>query len=205
MSQLTDETGQADETFPDESAVDEAPSRPTVRSAGLLRVDAVALMVVLASVAVIAAGVLGVRVLVQRHDRHDSAVALTHEDATRAAVEKAAAADITAFSTFDYLHLPADEARAKAVLTPAFGARYATTIGALETTVKQRKATITVSTPMTQTLDLTGASKATALVFFDQTGSYGDGGPKKTTSYRLEMSLVLSNGKWLADDLQFLQ
>jgi hypothetical protein len=181
------------------------PPRKTVRSAGLTRVDGVALMVVLATVAVVAAAVLGIRVLVQHHHRNSSAAALTKEDATRAAVAKAAADDITAFSTFDYKNLAADEAKAKAALTPAFGTRYASTFSALQSTVTQRKATITVSKPLTQTLDLTGSNKATALVFFDQTGTYGDGGPKKTTSYRLEMTLALVNGKWLADDLQFLQ
>jgi Mce-associated membrane protein len=166
---------------------------------------ALAVAVALAVVSVAGAIAIGVRVLVPHHDRTRSQAALVAEEVQRRDVAKAAADNITAFSTFDYRSLPADEAKAKAVLTPGFGAKYAATFTTLEQTVTQRQATITVSEPLAQTLDLTGPDKATALVFFDQTGRYGDGGATKTTPYRLQMSLVRQNGRWLTDDLEFLQ
>jgi Mce-associated membrane protein len=118
-----------------------------------------------------------------------------------AAVESAASAGAKAALSYDYRHLSADFSAAEKLMTPSFKADY---IGQTNRNVKAPAAkfhAVSVATIEGAGVASISSSKATVLVFVDQTVRNSQLSAPRLDRSRVQVSLVRSHGSWLINNL----
>jgi Mce-associated membrane protein len=125
----------------------------------------------------------------------------TASSTTTATVEKAATAGAQAALSYDYRHLSADFAAAEKFMTPSFKADY-TSKTAHEVTAPAKKFhAVSVATVEAAGVGSISSSRATVLVFLDQTVRNSQLSAPRLDRSRVQVSLVHSGGKWLINNL----
>jgi Mce-associated membrane protein len=121
--------------------------------------------------------------------------------ATTATVEKAATTGAQAALSYDYRHLSTDFAAAEKLMTPSFKADY-TSKTAHEVTAPAKKFhAVSVATVEAAGVGSISSSRATVLVFLDQTVRNSQLSAPRLDRSRVQVSLVRSGGKWLINNL----
>jgi Mce-associated membrane protein len=118
-----------------------------------------------------------------------------------AAVESAATAGAKAALSYDYRHLSADFTAAEKLMTPSFKADY---VGQTNRNVKGpavKFKAVSVATIEGAGVASMSSSRATVLVFVDQTVRNSQLSAPRLDRSRVQVSLVRSNGTWLVDNL----
>jgi Mce-associated membrane protein len=131
--------------------------------------------------------------------RHDVSTTRTL-DKVRSTVLATATTYAVDFGSYDYRHLDADLAKVASHLTPSFAASYKTSSAGLKPTIIQYKGKSTATVQGVAVSAITRSS-ATVLVFLDQTVSTSQSTTSRVDRNRLQMKLVLTNGKWLIQNL----
>ena len=119
---------------------------------------------------------------------------------TRATVVSAAANLAVDFSSYDYRRLDTDFARVERQLTPAFRKSYSATAGALKATLVQYKAVGTARV-LDSGLSRLSSSKATVIVFLDQTVTRSTSPTPSVDRNRIRVRLERSGDRWLVSAL----
>jgi Mce-associated membrane protein len=118
-----------------------------------------------------------------------------------AAVENAASAGAKAALSYDYRHLGTDFAAAEKLMTPSFKANY---ISQTNRNVKAPAAkfhAVSDATIEGAGVASMSSSRATVLLFVDQTVRNTQLSAPRLDRSRVQVSLVRSNGKWLINNL----
>jgi Mce-associated membrane protein len=146
----------------------------------------------LAAVAVAATALLVITFLAWRHQRD--------VDRARAAAVTAARAFAIDFGSYDYRNLDADFHGVAERMTPGFASSYLDSSTRLEPTFRQYRTQVTAHI---QGVGVTSAStsRATILVFLDQTVRTSQSGTPRLDRNRLEVQLVHRGGRWLVQRL----
>jgi Mce-associated membrane protein len=121
--------------------------------------------------------------------------------ATTTAVENAASAGAKAALSYDYRHLSADFSAAEKLMTPSFKADY---INQTTRNVKAPAAkfhAVSVATIEGAGVASLSSSRATVLVFVDQTVRNTQLSAPRLDRSRVQVSLVRSHGTWLINNL----
>ena len=121
--------------------------------------------------------------------------------ASSAAAEKAATTGAQASLSYDYRHLSTDFAAAEKLMTPSFKANYAN-----QTSHKVQAPAVKYHAVSVATVEGAGvasmtSSRATVLVFVDQTVRNTQLSAPRLDRSRVQVSLVRSGGKWLINNL----
>jgi Mce-associated membrane protein len=180
-------------TQPDPAvATDEAPE-PS-RGSGVRRGPATVVAVIALAVAVAVVLAVVVTGLSHRTGGQDSGTA-------SAAVEKAATTGAQAALSYDYRHLGQDFAAAEKLMTPSFRSDYTN-----QTTHNVRGPAVKFHAVSVATVEAAGvgsmsSSRATVLVFVDQTVRNSQLSAPRLDRSRVQVSLVRSGGNWLINNL----
>jgi Mce-associated membrane protein len=121
--------------------------------------------------------------------------------ASSAAVEKAATTGAQAALSYDYLHLSANFAAAEKLMTPSFKANYAHETAANVKGPAVKYHAVSVATVEGAGVASIASSRATVLVFVDQTVRNTQLSAPRLDRSRVQVSLVRSGGKWLINNL----
>jgi Mce-associated membrane protein len=118
-----------------------------------------------------------------------------------AAVESAATAGAKAALSYDYQHLSADFTAAEKLMTPSFKADYTS-----QTTRNVKGPAVKFKAVSVATIEGAGvasmsSSRATVLVFVDQTVRNSQLSAPRLDRSRVQVSLVRTDGKWLINNL----
>jgi Mce-associated membrane protein len=185
--------GTPTQASPVKHPVDEPPRRPRAGSGFPGGVNAVVAVVALA-VAVAVVLTVVVTGLSGRTGSNPSGSAT-------AAAENAASVGAKAALSYDYRHLTADFSAAEKLMTPSFKADY---IGQTTRNVKAPATkfhAVSVATIEGAGVASISSSKATVLVFVDQTVRNSQLSAPRLDRSRVQVSLVRSHGKWLINNL----
>jgi Mce-associated membrane protein len=118
-----------------------------------------------------------------------------------AAAENAATAGAKAALSYDYRHLSADFTAAEQLMTPRFKADYtAKTTHEVKAPAAKFHA-VSVATVEAAGVASMSSSRATVLVFVDQTVTNTQLSAPRLDRSRVQVSLVRTDGKWLVDNL----
>lgn len=144
-----------------------------------------------AVLSVLVAGLVVVLVLGYLSWQHQRHVDAARKDAVQAA--KTFAVD---FGSYDYRHLDTDFREVASRMTPGFAKSYVETSDKLKSTFLQYKTQVTAQI---QGYGVTsaGTSKATVVVFLDQTVRTTQSSTPRVDRNRLQIDLVHQHGKWL--------
>jgi Mce-associated membrane protein len=140
---------------------------------------------------VLVAGLVALLVVGYVSWHHQRTVNSARKDAVQAA--KTFAVD---FGSYDYRHLDADFREVASRMTPGFAKSYVQTSGKLKSTFLQYKTQVTAQI---QGYGVTSVStsKATVVVFLNQTVRTSQSSTPRIDRNRLEIDLVHQHGKWL--------
>jgi Mce-associated membrane protein len=121
--------------------------------------------------------------------------------ASAAAAEKAATTGAQAALSYDYRHLSADYAAAEKLMTPTFKTDYTAKTAHDVTAPAVKYHAVSVATVEGAGVGSMSSSKATVLVFVDQTVRNTQLSAPRLDRSRVQVSLVRSGGKWLVNNL----
>jgi Mce-associated membrane protein len=143
--------------------------------------------------------------LIELSSQNGTVSRLNRVEALRAGAVQAASSYGVYFSSYDYRDLSGPTApwtEVESHSTPAFRKDFETTDASLATLITDYKATArgTVQAAAAATVSTT---RAVVLLFLNQTvtNSTQKSGPQ-VTQFRIEMTLLRQNGKWLIDNVQ---
>jgi Mce-associated membrane protein len=121
--------------------------------------------------------------------------------ASSAAAEKAATTGAQASLSYDYRHLSTDFAAAEQLMTPSFKADYANQTSRKVQAPAVKYHAVSVATVEGAGVASMTSSRATVLVFVDQTVRNTQLSAPRLDRSRVQVSLVRSGGKWLINNL----
>jgi Mce-associated membrane protein len=121
-------------------------------------------------------------------------------DAARAAATEAANTFALDFGTYDYQHLDTEFQEVAQKMTPDFAKSYLQTSDKLKRTFEQYKTQVTAEIQDWGVMSAS-TSKATVIVFLDQTVLTSQSTTPRIDRNRLEIQLVHTDGKWLVSKL----
>jgi Mce-associated membrane protein len=182
---------------PTQAAPVEAPVEAPERAPGgtRLRGGAAAVLAVVA-LAVAVAVVLAVVVTGLSHRTGGQG-----SNASAAAAEKAATTGAQAALSYDYRHLSTNFAAAEKLMTPSFKANYGHETAANVQGPATKYHAVSVATIEGAGVASMTSSRATVLVFVDQTVRNTQLSAPRLDRSRVQVSLVRSGGKWLINNL----
>lgn len=124
-----------------------------------------------------------------------------HSPSVRSAVLAAANREVTAVLTYDYRHLDADVATARAGLTPKFQQQY-------DDLVRKAVRPLATQSHAISTADIVGSGvvtaspgRATVLILVNQTATNSTKARPELDRPRLLVTMVRSGGRWLVDGI----
>lgn len=120
---------------------------------------------------------------------------------TTAAVENAASAGAKAALSYDYRHLSADFSAAEKLMTPSFKTDYTAKTASDVKGPAAKYHAVSVATIEGAGVASMSSSRATVLVFVDQTVRNTQLSAPRLDRSRVQVSLVRTNGKWLVNNL----
>jgi Mce-associated membrane protein len=182
---------------PIQTAPVEAPAHPPEQSAaGTGGRGGPAAVVAVVALAVAVAVVLAVVVTGLSHRTGGQG-----SSASSAAAEKAATNGAQAALSYDYRHLSANFAAAEKLMTPSFKANYTHETASSVKGPAVKYHAVSVATVEGAGVASMTSSRATVLVFVDQTVRNTQLSAPRLDRSRVQVSLVRSGGKWLINNL----
>lgn len=153
------------------------------------------LVIALAAVSAVAVAAVTLLVITFVSWQHQRDVDSARDSAVKAAKEFA-----VDFGSYDYRHLETDFREVASRMTPDFARSYLDSSGRLEPTFEQYKTQVTAQI---QAYGVTSVStsRATVVIFLDQTVRTSQSSTPRIDRNRLELHLVHQDGKWLVTEL----
>jgi Mce-associated membrane protein len=125
-------------------------------------------------------------------------------DAARSSALSAAQSYAIDMASYDYRHLDQDFGKVEQHSTASFQHDFAQSSASLKQVLVQYQATATAKVTGAG-VSTASSSKATVVVFVDQTVTNSKAAGKSTTERsRMQLSLVHANGRWLLDKVQLV-